>query len=1562
MAQHADPVDGIPSSSSILGTVFTKRRNTEALPGEQRSSISDPLPSLPNPSSWRSPLPPSPPMEKVAHHSEDEVELEKRGVGVVPLPSTASGALVAFPLFSNAATEALGLPSQEKTFASSSSRLPRGPNTTERLSASEPNSFSPPPSSAGPFALPVMHRHKGKEEQTKKTAHTMKEEEIQEEVTAIHPTFDSGGRRTWHRKEKENRGEETIATQPSTGTTSRSSTSRSSRSSSSTSSSSSALGTAIPAKRCISPSMAKKKEDATVLPLAPFYAVVHVFHYHPRWRKLHVSSCPTAPKMKKDTHDDLFPTHPTTPQGAALHKDTQDGPAGRKASHHDGSVRHTPATAPCRICEWWRRTHRHSSSSHGRTSDVSLPFTSPPQHTPPGEDDYYWSVECVAMDEVREVVKLLSEEMERLQQQPAHGHQRVSHPKEARQKMQCGSLSSSHVQDEKEEVSSLSSSPIVSLFFWVDMHGWPTVSPRLPETSSSPSFSFGFSALRSSSPPLVHPPAAPHDTRNGSQPAAPPPPPPSPLGLPFSTTRTRIPFLSSVKPTIPVISSRASSWVSSSSSPISHGGGSSRALDEAGLASLCVMLRLHPDSLDHLLEVAYLTDQEKEEAPAVRMVEGDVVSHTRDTRNVRERNILPAADPLQSSDVCMKECTTRHTPRGKRHPAEGSTPERDPSPASSTETARYYSSSLILLRATENETERRKSIQKKRQKEEADENNNKKKRKRRKRRRGSRWYGVGSSAASALPNAWVNVPQESPTVGEADTLAVFPHTAWTQHASFSSLPGACGVKMAMTPGVSSGGGEVGAPCSSPVADSSTLLPSFSASFPSPSSMLCASPSTSGFSPSPLCGSHYAHLRLRTFSTMVLSYSCPPSCTHAPHIAEAPTRRNEPPPEHPVGHPDKKTRNEREASREKRSRSGSGHRGGSSSRDGHSPSFVQEVKKKREVVEVVILKEEEPVAPPGRREEGGQEREQDANQEAMKRRRAPRRAPIPPCTIPTPTPLLCATHLLLFSHGCLTWCPHSAWRSALKSTSCAPPQDPSSVESSFGLPFGWMQRREVQDWRRVETAVVQYFSALVEQAKRLDEEGTRVWVRPPSPSSSGARFSVPLGVPQHTQKEPPMERTPREKRTNHTTITPTVSPLTLDDALLGPTLCAMGGAEDAEEDHNEPARRRTNESQGEGPTEEEEEAYFTWASPTAPKLQWSVVDDLRHGEATEVPQREEAQELGCASFPRRGTMEETTTRTPLPSRAPPQEEQEANDEDDWNPGPPPPPPPLLRWEAVHGHTRPPPLTYAFVATVLLPPIIAPFLPDTAAFLSEVDIVDAMLPLIVPECESDQADALRRVLALRRGLSVHRRWLLHKLHLLEEFKKEEVYTFVRFACDDATSDEEEGEPAWKAAEEEQHDKETKKAEEEEGERSHAGAEIASLTPFSPLYQEKVIFPVAWRHPRKRSLYDPLLESMEDVLAKLRGARVVLGNTTLIYNTSVMNTNTRGRVEHNDFSVWLNIIAIIVIPLNVVACQWGMNCYVPGKNSDSLFVFWCIIVGMVVASIVGFIYPLYLFFEKK
>lgn len=245
------------------------------------------------------------------------------------------------------------------------------------------------------------------------------------------------------------------------------------------------------------------------------------------------------------------------------------------------------------------------------------------------------------------------------------------------------------------------------------------------------------------------------------------------------------------------------------------------------------------------------------------------------------------------------------------------------------------------------------------------------------------------------------------------------------------------------------------------------------------------------------------------------------------------------------------------------------------------------------------------------------------------------------------------------------------------------------------------------------------------------------------------------------------------------------------------------------------------------------------------------------------------------------------------------------------------------------------TCSFVGSILLPTVCYAFLPNTTDLLGRVDSMDSMLPMIAPEFESDQVDASRRLLALRRRLSVHRRFLLMKLQMLERIQRPEVSVFVGSFLSVAPAKLLLSLPSVGEAGEDARVRDT-------NDREAAPGPVGLPS----------------------SIYFPITESIQAVLERLSTAQVILGNTMILYTTSVTNRNNKGSNETDEMGVMLNLVSMVVIPLNLIACHWGMNCYVPWKTYDpsqSLVPFW-VIVGLMLSVILGVLsYPFYTFMTR-
>lgn len=339
---------------------------------------------------------------------------------------------------------------------------------------------------------------------------------------------------------------------------------------------------------------------------------------------------------------------------------------------------------------------------------------------------------------------------------------------------------------------------------------------------------------------------------------------------------------------------------------------------------------------------------------------------------------------------------------------------------------------------------------------------------------------------------------------------------------------------------------------------------------------------------------------------------------------------------------------------------------------------------------------------------------------------------------------------------------------------------------------------------------------------------------------------------------------------------------------------------------------------------------------------------------------------------------------------------------------------------------PALSTSGFVSLLLSAVCYAYLPNTTSLLSEVDVIDSMLPLVGLNVESDQADALRRVLLLRRRLAVHRRLLFQKIRLLEALDKPAMHTIARFvrtvkeatwvtrgaraSVYDSTrgtltseghrrdSDMDSlsshstpttyrhGAAAAAAggaaptstteaaamvhfvdATNEEAPWSTTTAEQNYGGRSGHYSDVnkdPDVTCFSAADGEMPMGTKGAKSIANRTA-TPMAEppslnaihrGISTVLRNLEGGRAVLGNTTLIFSSTVNYNNSRTSESSDYFALICQYMVLIVLPLNILASQWGMNCAVPFKYTEGTTPFWSIVGIMIFLAIAGLAVPVF------
>ncbi|KAG5495942.1 hypothetical protein JIQ42_02821 [Leishmania sp. Namibia] len=316
----------------------------------------------------------------------------------------------------------------------------------------------------------------------------------------------------------------------------------------------------------------------------------------------------------------------------------------------------------------------------------------------------------------------------------------------------------------------------------------------------------------------------------------------------------------------------------------------------------------------------------------------------------------------------------------------------------------------------------------------------------------------------------------------------------------------------------------------------------------------------------------------------------------------------------------------------------------------------------------------------------------------------------------------------------------------------------------------------------------------------------------------------------------------------------------------------------------------------------------------------------------------------------------------------------------------------------GASTEPVLCTSMFLSLLLSSVCYAYLPNTARVLGEVDAIDSMLPLIDLDCESDQADALRRALLLRRRLALHRRLLFQKASLLEALDRPTMHTVARFVRSFRAQTWTARRPALGVVEE-QHESgvcssagergrsaplgfariESPRANAREGLRSDLASSCEALESLNVtgLQGAASLKNVSSCHTAQRAVWGvssppefitappslhALHKSIVSVLRHLEVARTVLGNTTLIYTSKVNFTNSRTSERSDYFSLLCQYVLLVVLPLNIVASHWGMNCPVPFMNVEGTVPFWGIVGVLAFIGVVGLIIPVYAYRTRK
>ncbi|CCW71562.1 unnamed protein product [Phytomonas sp. Hart1] len=232
-----------------------------------------------------------------------------------------------------------------------------------------------------------------------------------------------------------------------------------------------------------------------------------------------------------------------------------------------------------------------------------------------------------------------------------------------------------------------------------------------------------------------------------------------------------------------------------------------------------------------------------------------------------------------------------------------------------------------------------------------------------------------------------------------------------------------------------------------------------------------------------------------------------------------------------------------------------------------------------------------------------------------------------------------------------------------------------------------------------------------------------------------------------------------------------------------------------------------------------------------------------------------------------------------------------------------------------------MTTSLFVSILMSTVCYTYLPNINTMLNEVEAINFILPLIIPKVESDQSDAHLRILMLRHRLSNHRRELISKKKLLNSLKGPSVSVLAAFMAQASFSD-----------------------------HYQRGSLEVSRAMYSSSVSETF------------TVLDATSDIIDQTLHKMDTARIVLGNATILYNSNVISSNYEVSNDSDYFMVLVHYIFVIIMPLNLIAGQWGLNLRVPFHDINSLTPFFVImgIIGLI--CILAPIFPLWAYYTGR
>lgn len=106
----------------------------------------------------------------------------------------------------------------------------------------------------------------------------------------------------------------------------------------------------------------------------------------------------------------------------------------------------------------------------------------------------------------------------------------------------------------------------------------------------------------------------------------------------------------------------------------------------------------------------------------------------------------------------------------------------------------------------------------------------------------------------------------------------------------------------------------------------------------------------------------------------------------------------------------------------------------------------------------------------------------------------------------------------------------------------------------------------------------------------------------------------------------------------------------------------------------------------------------------------------------------------------------------------------------------------------------------------------------------------------------------------------------------------------------------------------------------------------------------------------------DTLKQLVRKMDTARAMMGNITLVYTSAVTSRSSRLSSNADVYMMILQYLVIVVLPLSLIASQWGMNCNVPWNDATTLKPFWGLVAVMVGGIVLCLMYPMWCYISGR